>query len=104
MSILTTTLREERQTLQRLKKKYINRLDKLPKGSFFVREKGAHRYAYLTQRKAGHVVQEYLGKLSLDEIDLYRDKMKKKKQYKQQLKSVHEQLRIVERALRGTST
>lgn len=101
MSILVSTLKEELATSKKLEKKYSYELALLPKGSFIVRKVGKKQYGYLTYRNKNKVEQKYLGPLSEKQIEEYREKSKKKRVYKKQLKQIKEQLIILMRALRG---
>jgi hypothetical protein len=101
MSVLISTLQEELANARRLQKKYRASLEKLPQGSFIVRRIGNKQYGYLTRREKGQVIQEYLGLLDEASVAEYREKNQKKKNYKEQLKKVREQVTILERALRG---
>lgn len=101
MSVLISTLKEELANAKRLEKKYRVRIGELPKGSFIVRRIGKRQYGYLTRRESGRIKQEYLGPLDQTAIAEFREKNKKKKIYKEQLKKVKDQIKILERALRG---
>lgn len=104
MSVLINTLREEFQTVKRLEQKYLKNLKALPQGSFIIRKVGKKQYGYLTRREAGAVRQVYLGSLDEKEVEKYRNLMKQRRLYRDQLKSVREQKKILERALRGKTT
>jgi hypothetical protein len=101
MNVLISTLKEELAHAKRLEKKYQAYLKRLPQGSFIVRRIGKNQYGYLTRREKGHVKQEYLGLMDESSIADFREKTRKKKSYKDQLKKVKEQIKILERALRG---
>lgn len=102
MSVLISTLKEELVHAKRLEKKYRTSLLDLPRGSFIVRKVGNRSYGYLTFREKGRVVQKYLGSMDESTIAKFREQAAKKKNYKGQLKKVKEQIKILERALRGT--
>lgn len=101
MNILISTLKEELATAKRLEKKYLKRIGELPRGSFIFRTIRGKQYGYLTFRENGRVKQEYLGSLSEEQIFFYKDAMRQRSEYKLKLKSVHEQIKIINRALRG---
>jgi hypothetical protein len=101
MNILISTLKEELATAKRLENKYIEKLEALPRGSFIIRIVCNKQYGYLTFREDGKVKQEYLGSLSEDEVEYYRNAMTQRAEYKRKLKSVREQIKIINRALRG---
>lgn len=101
MNILISTLKEELATAKRLEKKYIKRISGLPCGSFVLRAIRDRQYGYLTFREGGKVKQQYLGTLSEEKIKYYRSSMAERAEYKRKLKSVREQIKIINRALRG---
>jgi hypothetical protein len=101
MKVLIATLREELSTVERLERKCIRSLQRLPKGSFVLRVVRGRRYGYLTFRDGPKVRQRYLGCLSEEEVRRRRVLAAKRKQYKRQLKSLGIQKKILIRALRG---
>ncbi len=101
MNILISTLNEELSTIKRLEQKYLKKIAALPKGSFIVRRVRNKKYGYLTYRENNKVKQKYLGPMTEDQISTYKNHTKQKKEYKKKLKSIREQKKIIERALRG---
>jgi hypothetical protein len=104
MNVLLSTLKAELKTLQKAERRYLTKIKHLSQGSIFVRTVGTKRYGYLTRREGGHVVQDYLGSLDDKTIQHYLELMKQKREAKGKLKSVREQLKFLERALRGKTT
>jgi len=102
MSVLISVLQEELGHAKRLEKKYQKSLSELPQGSFIVRKVGSKQYGYLTRRDKSRVIQEYLGLMEDSTIAKFREQVSKKKKYKDLLKQVKAQIKILERALRGT--
>lgn len=103
MNVLISTLKEELTTAKRLEKNYLGKAKKLPQGSFILRTIRGKRYGYLTFRENGKVKQEYLGCLDEEKINFYKNAMQQRNEYKRKLKSVREQIKIINRALRGKS-
>ena len=101
MNVLISTLKEELKTAKQLERKYLKRLKELPKGSFILRARGERRYGYLTRREGDRIVQQYVGLLNEETIKEYRRAGELKKEYRKKLKSVREQMKILEKALRG---
>lgn len=66
MSVLEGILQEEIDRLERNIKSYEEMLQKLPRGSIFVRKMGNSYFVYRKRKENGKVVSEYLGN-SLDE-------------------------------------
>lgn len=103
MSVLLSVLQEELETAERLERQYLQKIAALPQGSFIVRQVRKRRYGYLTLREARRVVQKYLGSLNDQKIEAFREEMKRRRRYREQLKSVREQIKILKKALRGTT-
>ncbi|MBI2092956.1 MAG: hypothetical protein HYY43_03440 [Deltaproteobacteria bacterium] len=101
MNILISTLKEELTTAKRLEKKYLKKISELPRGSFISRTIRGKQYGYLTFRENRKVKQEYLGCLNEERTNFYRSAMNQRAEYKRKLKSVREQIKIINRALRG---
>lgn len=101
MSVLISTLKEELATAKRLEKKYMRRIKELPRGSFISRSVRSKQYGYLTFREEGKVKQKYLGALNEERISFYKNAMAQRAEYKRKLRSVREQIKIINRALRG---
>ena len=99
MNILISTLKEELETVKKMEVKYLSKIELLPKGSFFIRTVGQKNYGYLTRREGPKVKQEYLGLLNKKEISEFKEVVQKRRQYQQQLKSVREQIKFLQRAL-----
>jgi hypothetical protein len=101
MNVLISTLKEELATVKRLERKYLDGLKRLPDENFIVRQVRGGKYVYANKRVGHRVVQRYVGKATPVRVKECRDQMAKKKEYKKKLKSVREQRKIIERALRG---
>ncbi len=104
MSVLLSTLKDEFKTVQRLERRYVRSIKALPFGSFVLRKRRCKSYGYLTYRQNGQVKQKYLGSLSGQSIERYRTAMQDKRAYKEKLKNIRAQLKILQRALRGHAT
>lgn len=59
------------------------------------------KYVYANKRVGRKVIQRYVGKATEELVKECKEQMAKKKEYKKKLKSVKEQKRIIQRALRG---
>lgn len=101
MKILISTLKEELATSKRLERRYAKQLKGLPQGSFVVRTIRNKKYGYLTYRDGEKVRQKYLGPVDEKAISFYRNDIKNRKEYKEKLKSVRGQIKVLKRALRG---
>lgn len=101
MNVLISTLKEELATARRLEKKYLKKANELPRGSFITRTIRGRQYGYMTFREDGKVKQEYLGSLNEERTSFYKGAMSQRAEYKRKLKSVREQIKVINRALRG---
>jgi DNA-binding transcriptional regulator YhcF (GntR family) len=101
MNILISTLKEELSTVKRLESKYLDGLSRLPDENFIVRQVRGGKYVYANKRVRHKVVQRYVGKATDELVERCKEQMAKKKEYKKKLKSVREQKKMIERALRG---
>lgn len=101
MDILINMLREELSRSKRLERKYMQSIQSLPKGSFFIRTVRGRAYGYLTYREGGKVVQKYLGAMEKAAIERYRQVITKRGESRKKLVKVRQHLRILARALRG---
>jgi len=101
MNILISTLKEELATVKRLERKYLGMLGKLPDENFFVRQVRGGKYVYANKRVGHKVVQRYVGKATEELVRRCEEQMAEKREYKRKLRSVREQGRMIERALRG---
>ncbi len=100
MEAIISALEEERREAEKLVARYECELDRLPKGSFFVRTLGNGQYGYMTRSVDGKVQQEYLGKLSEAQIKKYRAQMERVAKVKALLKSAKENVNFLKKALR----
>ena len=101
MNVLLSTLKEELKTVKKLELKYLKKIQALPKGSFIIRKIRNQSYGYLTRREGEQVKQEYLGSLSKEAVQKYKEIIQKRREYQAQLKSVREQIKLLTKVLRG---
>ncbi len=98
--VVKSVLQEELKRVNSLRKKYEEKLDRLPPGYLLRRGSPGRGYYYLSYRDGEKIKQDYLGKLSDDEIKKYKEQMRLKKQLRQQLREVKENIRYLEKLLR----
>jgi len=98
MSYISVTLGREAERMSALREVYEKQLEALPKGSLRVRERGDRKYFYLSYRKDGKVVSDYVGS---DEsaVSELREQLERRKNIESLLKSIKNELRMMNRAL-----
>lgn len=98
--VVKSVLQEELKRVKSLRKKYEEKLARLPPGYLLKRGSPGREYYYLSYRDGEKIKQDYLGKLSKDEVRKYKEQMKLKKQIRQQIKEVKQNIRYLERLLK----
>jgi len=76
----------------------------ISRGSISVKERNGKRYIYLARREDKKVVFDYIGKDAPAVWAALNEKLKQRKEYQAKLCQVKENLREVERSLRGKRT
>ncbi|MEA2015852.1 MAG: hypothetical protein U9O59_03965 [Actinomycetota bacterium] len=84
--------KEEKERLLRIKKFYMEKTQKLPKGSIIFKKRGKRKYPYLVYRYKKKVKTDYL-KCSPDELKELEFKIKKRKKYQNLLKDIEKDLK-----------
>lgn len=97
--IIEGVLKEELRNSRQVKKKYEERLKKLPKGCLVKKSIKGHNYYYIAQRKGEKVVFVYVNNLPKSEIKKYIEAKKIKKKYKKLLSDVKKEIRFIKKAL-----
>lgn len=92
-----TTLREAKR-MSALRESYEKQLASLPKGSLQVKERNGRKYFYLAYRCDGKVMSEYAGNDESVVADL-KEKLERRKNIENLLKSIKNELRLMNRAL-----
>lgn len=98
MSYLSITLEREIKRMSVLRDVYEKQIDKLPKGSLRVKDRGGKKYFYLYYRRAGKVVSEYVGNDEAALADL-KEQLARRKNIGTLLKSIKNELRLMNKAL-----
>lgn len=104
MGIIKGILEDERKRLEELSVFYQKKISEYPQGSISVKERSGKRYIYLAHRKDKKVVFDYIGKDVPEVRKALHEKLKQRKEYQAKLHQVKENLREVERSLRGKRT
>ena len=99
--VIKGVLQEELVNSRRMQRRYVQALRRLGKGSLVKKRIGGRAYYYLALREGGRVRFRYLGKLSAQELQMRRSQHLQRGQYRRLLRDVKEQIRFLERSLRG---
>ena len=101
MSYIKNIMEEEHQRLQALHKKYINKIDSLPKGSISIKKRNKGEYLYLANRRDGKVKFDYIGSVGSEKAREVMEQVKFRKDYNQKLKQVKSDLKEIEKVIHG---
>lgn len=101
MAMIFDILDEERRRLLQLKKKYEREISELPRGSLSCKRRGKREYYYLAYRVSEKVKFKYIGPSDSEDAKMVKKKIEERKALEQNLRRVKENLRDVERSLRG---
>jgi len=104
MSIIRGILEEELNRLKELSVFYKKKISESPRGSISVKERNGKRYIYLARREDKKVVFDYIGKDVPEVRKVLSEQMRQRKEYQAKLRQVKENLKEVERSLRGKRT
>ena len=99
--VIRDVLKEELINSQRMRRRYEQALRRLGTGSLVRKRIGAHSYYYLAVREGRRVRFRYLGKLSATERQTRLAQRRQRGQYRRLLREVKQQIRFLERSLRG---
>ena len=101
MSYIINIMKEERQRLQALHRKYSDKIDSLPKGTVSIKKRNKNEYLYLASRQEGKVKFDYIGALRSEKARKIMEQMKSRKDYELKLKQVKSDLREIEKVIHG---
>lgn len=102
MGIVKDILSEERQRLLSLKRRYEKQLAELPKGSISNKKRGNREYCYLAYRDGKKVCFEYIGAVDSEAARNMENQVRRRRAIVEKLKQVAENVKEVERGLRGS--
>jgi hypothetical protein len=97
--IVEGVLREELRNSRQIKKKYEERLEKLPKGCLVKKNIKGHDYYYIAQRRGEKVIFIYANNLPQNKINEYKEAKKVKKKYKRLLSDVKKEIKYIKKVL-----
>jgi len=98
MSYITVTIEREAEKMSALLCLYEKQLDALPKGSLRVKERNGKNYFYLSYRKDGKVVTDYVGN---DETTLngLKEQLERRQDIERLRKAIKHELRLMNKAM-----
>ena len=94
-------LREELANSRRMGRDYARELARLPPGSLVRKRIKGRYYYYLVVREGAKVRTAYKGRLTRQEVKLYKDQSAKRRRLKARLAQVKKQIRYLRSVLRG---
>ena len=101
MAMIFNILDDERRRLLQLKEQYEREISELPKGSLSRKRRGNKDYYYLAYRDSEKVKFDYVGPSDSEDVKNVRQKIEERKVLERNLRRVKENLKDVERSLRG---
>ncbi len=100
--IIKGVLKDELERSISLQEKYEQKLNEYPLGYLLKRQSlGRRTYYYLSYRENGKVKQKYLGRLSLEEEENIKQKIREKSEIQKQLAEVKKNIQYLEKLLKS---
>jgi len=93
-------LHEELQNSLQIKIDYEKASSALPQGALVCKKIGGRPYYYLAHREGRKVVFDYLGAISDEEIQMYKDAKESRARYRQRISAVNKQIRFLQKVIR----
>lgn len=101
MSILKDVLSDEHKRLKSLVEWYKQEISLLPKGYISLKKRKGRDYLYVNYRKKNKVKSGYVGIASSEKAIAVAEKIKQRKKYEAEFKSIKNDLKEIERTLYG---
>ncbi len=101
MSTIQHVLHEEYERLKELVVVYLKKLEAFPRGRPRVKVVRGSEYVYLNRREGHKVVDEYIGRVDSEKVQELYAQISRRDQVIRLLAEARQQLKDVERALRG---
>ncbi len=99
-TVIHGVLTEELERNDRMRSRYIEEIESLPKGSIVIRKIGKQEYYYLTYRENRKVVSKYLGKKEEVDIEQLKKDISKRKHFQEVIKDLKQEEKEIKKALR----
>jgi hypothetical protein len=97
MAFIYGVLKEEYDRMLEKKNDYEKKLNELPKGSLVKKQINGRSYDYLMFRENKKVITKYIKK---ENFDVVQEQLDRRKKIKKSLKSINEDLKILEKVVR----
>jgi hypothetical protein len=101
VALVFDILEEEKRRFLSLKEQYERQLSELPKGAPSRKKRWNREYLYLAYRESDKVKFDYIGPVDSEAAQNVEVKVRRRKDLEEKLSQVEENLKDVERALRG---
>jgi hypothetical protein len=99
MDVIKDMLREELDNSLRIRERYIEELDKIPKGCLRTKVISGHEYLYRVYRQGYKVKVSYVGKPSAAHIEKHQKNLELRKTYKESIKKLDQQIRYLRKVI-----
>ena len=99
-TIIRGVLEEELERNSRMKKRYMDEIEQLPKGSVMLRKIGNQEYYYLKYRENKKIISKYIGRKNEINIKEIKEKIQKRKHVEGVLKNLSVEEKEIIKALR----
>ena len=101
MSYIKNILHEEHRRLQALCRKYMNKIDLLPKGTISIKKRKEREYLYLANRQGEKVRFTYIGSVTSEKARKLIEEINDRKNYQFKLNQVKKNIKEIGKALDG---
>jgi hypothetical protein len=98
MSYIAATIEREAEKMSALLALYEKQLDALPKGSLRVKERNGKSYFYLSYRKYGKVVTDYIGN-NESTLSSLKGQLERRKDIERLIKAIKRELQLMNKAM-----
>ena len=98
MSYISATIKREAQKMATLLGLYETQLATMPRGSLRVKERNGKSYYYLSYRKDGKVVTDYVGNDETVLNDL-KEQLERRQDVERLYKAIKKELRLMDKAM-----
>jgi hypothetical protein len=99
MDVIKDMLREELENSLRIKERYLEELENIPKGCLRTKVIHGHEYLYRVYRQGYKVKIAYVGKPSPEHIEKHKKNLEIRKSYKESIKKLDQQIRYLRKVI-----